>query len=202
MEERVIIFRLNNTHKMNPSRYHEQFQRFRYYLDEWKELNKSNIKFLVVDEQAEILPFSEHYQPLQEIVNMTAEEAAKMLKEENEKEKSFVENVKEIASKPIFKSAQADEIERSYDDVYAKICHIIKSIVDVNETVEYYYIGLNTRFKEDLNFDSLDAIELTMEIEEEFGIHITDDEAESVRTVEQCIKLTKEKIAEENEDGR
>src|SRR5262249_23927502 len=36
--------------------------------------------------------------------------------------------------------------------------------------------------------DSLDTVELVMELEEEFGITISDDEAEQIKTVEQLVQ--------------
>ena len=44
-------------------------------------------------------------------------------------------------------------------------------------------ITRKTLFINDLNFDSLDIIELVMEIEDEFGMSISDTEAERIQTV-------------------
>lgn len=44
-----------------------------------------------------------------------------------------------------------------------------------------------TTFKE-LGADSLDTVELVMELEEEFDINIPDDEAEKIRTVADAIR--------------
>jgi len=46
-----------------------------------------------------------------------------------------------------------------------------------------------SRFKEDLGADSLDTVELVMELEEEFAINIPDDVAMKTRTVEQAIDV-------------
>ena len=43
----------------------------------------------------------------------------------------------------------------------------------------------------DLDADSLDKIETAMAIEEEFGIELSDSEAEQVRTVAEAIALVK-----------
>ncbi len=40
-----------------------------------------------------------------------------------------------------------------------------------------------SNFMEDLGADSLDIVELVMSIEEEFDIEITDEEAETIKTV-------------------
>lgn len=43
------------------------------------------------------------------------------------------------------------------------------------------------RFREDLEADSLDLVELIMAFEEEFGGEITDEDAQSITTVGQAV---------------
>ena len=43
-----------------------------------------------------------------------------------------------------------------------------------------------TRFKEDLEADSLDLVELVMELEDSYGIRIPDEEAVKIKTVGQA----------------
>ena len=52
-------------------------------------------------------------------------------------------------------------------------------------------ITLEATFIGDLGLDSLDAVEVTMAIEEEFNIELSDEEAESILSVKQAV----EKIA-------
>ena len=47
-------------------------------------------------------------------------------------------------------------------------------------------IGDETRFKEDLNADSLHLVELTVELEDTYGVRIPDDEASKLVTVGQA----------------
>ena len=48
-------------------------------------------------------------------------------------------------------------------------------------------------FQEDLGADSLETVELVMALEEEFGIEISDEEAENIKTVGDAIKFISEK---------
>jgi len=49
-----------------------------------------------------------------------------------------------------------------------------------------------THFVNDLGADSLDTVELVMELEEEFDINIPDDAAEKIETVGQAIQFIEE----------
>jgi len=50
-------------------------------------------------------------------------------------------------------------------------------------------VSEETRFDTDLNFDSLDQVEALMEIEDEYGISIDDEEAEKAQTFGQMVEL-------------
>ena len=47
-------------------------------------------------------------------------------------------------------------------------------------------------FIEDLNADSLDLVELIMSLEEEFGVKISDEDAEKIRTVQDAMDYLQE----------
>jgi acyl carrier protein len=44
-----------------------------------------------------------------------------------------------------------------------------------------------SRFKEDLEADSLDLVELVMELEDRYGIRMGEDQAERIKTVGQAV---------------
>jgi acyl carrier protein len=46
-------------------------------------------------------------------------------------------------------------------------------------------------FTDDLNADSLDQVELVMELEQEFEVDIPDEQAEKIKTVADAINLIK-----------
>ncbi len=47
-------------------------------------------------------------------------------------------------------------------------------------------------FVEDLGADSLDTVELVMAFEEEFGIEISDEDAEKIKTVQDAVSYIDE----------
>lgn len=51
----------------------------------------------------------------------------------------------------------------------------------------------NSRIVEDLGADSLDVVELLMNLEEEYNISVSEDEARNVVTVGDFVKLIEEK---------
>lgn len=61
-------------------------------------------------------------------------------------------------------------------------------------------IKRETSFINDLGADSLDTVELVMELEEEFDINIPEDAAEKIQTVGQAIDHI-EKVVEEKGEG-
>ena len=53
-------------------------------------------------------------------------------------------------------------------------------------------VAPETTFVNDLGADSLDTVELVMELEDEFDISIPDEDAEKIQTVGQAIKYIEE----------
>ncbi len=51
-------------------------------------------------------------------------------------------------------------------------------------------------FINDLGADSLDTVELVMDLEEAFNIEIKDEEAEKIRTVKDAIEFIEQKLGE------
>jgi len=61
--------------------------------------------------------------------------------------------------------------------------------VDPDQVVE------EARFKEDLDADSLDLVELVMGLEERFDISVPEEDLENVTTVGQAVDLVMAKVA-------
>ena len=64
----------------------------------------------------------------------------------------------------------------------------VKKIVVEHLNVDADKVTEAASFIEDLGADSLDTVELVMAFEEEFGIEIPDDAAESILTVGDAVK--------------
>lgn len=70
----------------------------------------------------------------------------------------------------------------------------VKNIIVSQLGVKLEELAPEANFMDDLGADSLDAVELVMAIEEEFGIEIPDEDAEKLETVGQIIAYVQEKI--------
>lgn len=71
----------------------------------------------------------------------------------------------------------------------------VKAVVVEKLGVDADKVTPEARFIEDLGADSLDIVELVMGLEDEFGLEISDEEAENIRTVGDAIKFIQEKVA-------
>jgi len=68
--------------------------------------------------------------------------------------------------------------------VEEKVKHIIVEQLGVDEEE----VKPEASFVDDLGADSLDVVELVMALEEEFGIEISDEDAEKLSSVKQAIE--------------
>ena len=69
------------------------------------------------------------------------------------------------------------------DEVFAKIREIVVEQLGADEN----QITLDANFRDDLEADSLDLVELIMAFEEEFGGEISDEEAQKITTVGEAV---------------
>ncbi|GIP14514.1 acyl carrier protein [Paenibacillus montaniterrae] len=63
----------------------------------------------------------------------------------------------------------------------------VTSIIVDRLGVDAEKVTLEASFKEDLNADSLDVVELIMELEDEFNLEISDEDAEKISTVGEVV---------------
>ena len=80
--------------------------------------------------------------------------------------------------------------ERGLDreEILGKIQEITADRLGVDEID----VTPDASFREDLEADSLDLVELIMELEEQFGMEIPDEEAEKITTVEEAVDYVQE----------
>lgn len=64
----------------------------------------------------------------------------------------------------------------------------VKDIIVEQLGVEPEKITMDARFREDLEADSLDLVELIMAFEDEFGGEISDEEAQQIKTVRGAVE--------------
>ncbi len=64
----------------------------------------------------------------------------------------------------------------------------VKEVIVDKLGVEEDKITMEASFVDDLGADSLDTVELIMELEEEFGIEIPDEDAENMTTVGAAVE--------------
>ena len=74
------------------------------------------------------------------------------------------------------------------DEILEKIREITVDRLGVEEND----VTPEASFREDLEADSLDLVELIMELEEQFGMEIPDEEAEKITTVEEAVEYVVE----------
>ncbi|WP_174613255.1 acyl carrier protein [Virgibacillus ihumii] len=68
-------------------------------------------------------------------------------------------------------------------DVFDRVKNIIVDRLDADESK----VTMEASFKDDLEADSLDVVELVMELEDEFDMEIADEEAEKINTVGDAV---------------
>jgi acyl carrier protein len=73
--------------------------------------------------------------------------------------------------------------------VASAVAEKVMDIVAEQLAVDREKIQPGTSFVNDLGADSLDTVELVMELEDEFDIDIPDDAAEKIQTVGQAIEF-------------
>lgn len=69
-------------------------------------------------------------------------------------------------------------------DTYTEIKTIIVDLLGAEDSK----VTLDARFREDLDADSLDLVELIMAFEEKFGGEISDEDAQKITTVGQAVE--------------
>lgn len=75
--------------------------------------------------------------------------------------------------------------------VFERVSKVIVDRLGVDESE----VKLEASFREDLGADSLDVVELVMELEDEFDMEISDEDAEKIASVGNAISYIESKIS-------
>lgn len=76
------------------------------------------------------------------------------------------------------------------DEILAKLRDILVKQLDVDASA----VTLEASFADDLDADSLELVELIMELEDQFGVKISDEEAKDITTVGAAVDFIAERI--------
>ena len=75
-------------------------------------------------------------------------------------------------------------------DTFEEVKEIIVDLLGVDESK----VTPEARFREDLEADSLDLVELIMAFEDKFGGEISDEDAQSISTVGEAVKYIDDRM--------
>lgn len=65
----------------------------------------------------------------------------------------------------------------------------VKAIIAKELNIDEAKITMESSLSEDLGADSLDAVELIMALEDEFGVSVSDEDAQNIHTVGDIVKI-------------
>lgn len=74
-------------------------------------------------------------------------------------------------------------MEASRAEIYDRVKEVLVEQLGVDEGD----VNEKASFQEDLDADSLDLVELIMELEDQFGVKISDEDAQGIQTVGQAV---------------
>lgn len=75
--------------------------------------------------------------------------------------------------------------------VFERVTKVVVDRLGVDESE----VKVEASFREDLGADSLDVVELVMELEDEFDMEISDEDAEKIATVGDAISYIEGKVS-------
>jgi acyl carrier protein len=89
-----------------------------------------------------------------------------------------------VESTPAHSAQIESKQEDRMADTYSEVKAIIVDLLGADEGK----VTMDARFREDLEADSLDLVELIMAFEDKFGAEISDEDAQKITTVGEAVK--------------
>ncbi len=80
--------------------------------------------------------------------------------------------------------------EKTSVAIYRVIKAIILETLDVTEDK----VSIDTRFGPDLDADSLDIVEILMQLEDKYGLEIPEETARDIKTVRQMVEYIEQRL--------
>ena len=90
---------------------------------------------------------------------------------------------------------QATSKKDSREKVYERVCKVVKETLQIKNKT----ISEESRYIDDLGSDSLDQVELIMNLEDEFKSAISEKEAETLTTIGSTVDYILNKMSESGE---
>ncbi|HIE14775.1 TPA: acyl carrier protein [Candidatus Bathyarchaeota archaeon] len=90
-----------------------------------------------------------------------------------------------------FADKRQQRLNQKRQELFLNVRDIVVKLLKIQDIEK---IKPDTRFKEDLNIDSLDALELIMELESFFGFEIPDEDAEKLFTILDIVDYLEKRL--------
>lgn len=81
----------------------------------------------------------------------------------------------------------------SNEEIIKTLISLMKDICP-NSTIDYSKVNINSKLKEDLNFDSLSLLLMAMAIETKFNIELNNLDYETINNVSNIVNYIKKEI--------
>lgn len=80
-------------------------------------------------------------------------------------------------------------------DIMSTVLERVSKVIVDRLGVDESEVKLEASFRDDLGADSLDVVELVMELEDEFDMEISDEDAEKIATVGDALSYIESKVS-------